>query len=90
VRIYLDPASIHNEMAKRHPMIEHAVVWVSTSNTAHWASLLDMTGCVDGPADIAWSERYLEDYYGFQIEILRLRNVDSGAPVSDVLRVVKR
>lgn len=80
-RIYLDPASIHSEMQRRHPEIERGTVWLNrTSNKPQWATMLAMTGCVDGPADIVWEERYVEDYYGFQIEMLRLKNETRGLP----------
>ena len=79
MRIYLDAGSIHGEMSRRHPEIQQAVVWLNNATTEpHFASLLDMTGCVDGPADIVWSERRLENYYGFQVEMLRLVNVPAA------------
>jgi hypothetical protein len=80
MRIYLDAASIHSEIARRHPEIGDGYVWLSRSNAPYFATFMDTSGCVDGPADIQWDERYMEDYHGFQIEMLRLRNTFARPP----------
>lgn len=75
--VYLDAGSIHSEMMRRHPEIDPNVanVVLSRDNGPYWATLYDMTGCVDGPADIDWATECVEDYHGFQIRILKIVNV---------------
>jgi len=75
--IYLDPGSIHSEMSRRYPAIKSGVVWINKTTEPHWATMLNTTGCVKGPADIVWSERWFEGYHGFTIEMLRLQNVSN-------------
>ena len=65
------------EMRRRHPRIVVAKIWLNTSNGPSYATVLDMTYCSDGQSDIVWNERYIEDYHGFPIEMLRLANIDS-------------
>jgi hypothetical protein len=75
ISIYLDRGSIHAEMLRRHPEMDEAIVGLNNTTSREWATCIDITGTHDGPADIAWAEAYDEDYYGFTIRMLRLRNV---------------
>lgn len=77
MRIYLDPASIHAEIEKRHPEIKKGVVALNTSNSPAWATFHDQTGCENGPVDIAWDETFVEDYHGFAIEVVRWHSVSA-------------
>lgn len=80
MRIYLDRASIHAEMAKRHPDLDpdRSVCLMDTTNNSPWAWIF-WPPPQDGSIEIERDDER-EDYFGFQIGHCRWRNVGATPP----------
>lgn len=70
--IYLDIASIHNDILKRHPEITKSSGYLDHSTSTTFAVISDMSKCRDGhEIEIASSD--FDSYFGFKVEIVRWR-----------------
>jgi hypothetical protein len=73
--VYLDPASMHNEILRRHPEIDpfRSRCYVNnTLNSGAFATVSDCSNVPDG-VEVEIGDRIKEDYHGFTVDIVRWR-----------------
>lgn len=69
--IFLDPASVHAEMCRRHPEIDpnRVSVAVNASASGPMFKLHDTTGLADG-IEVEASDPIIESYHGLSVGIV--------------------